>query len=222
MGFEHFLITRYNLNFRNWKQDKNGKEIRTKYWLKQRDVLFKRYCQPSVFNQKNQNFKWLVLTDAFGPKFEFDPKITELRLDSVSWLGGLQRWLKRNCKKDFIITTRLDNDDSLHERVTDDIQICFDRQENEYLNLYNGYLIHGHKVYKTNHRCNQFLSRIEKADTLKTVYETTHGGAMKQGPVRQLTDRRYWARIVHHRNMIRDNLGASEYCGKLKLKGFGW
>jgi len=175
---------------------------------------------PSVFGQLNQSFKWIVLTDRDGPHIELDPRITQLRVSGKFWQFELALFLSGDCEEPFIITTRLDNDDAFHEDTVDDIQNCFNCQEMEFLNLRNGFLIHGNKVYKSSHASNQFITLIEASDNPKTVYVDTHGNAKNHGIVRQLTGKRYWVRMMHNRNMVRDNMATKEYCGKIQVKGF--
>ena len=219
MNFAHYIITRFNIGFRHWKRDKVGKEVRTENWLKQRLTLFNRFCYPSVDGQKNKNFKWILLLDEDGPPLLDLPGI-RLYVSGVSWRETLKKYIRGDSDTSHIITTRLDNDDAIHEDTIKDIQECFSGQESEFLNLYNGFLLHEKKVYRTNHRSNQFLSLIETAKNLKTVYVDSHGNARKHGDVRQLTKLRYWIRVIHGSNMVPDNLSASTYIGQSKLKGF--
>ncbi len=220
MEFKHFVVTRFNIDFRHWKTDKAGKEVRTRYWLKSRLILFNQYCLPSVVGQTNKNFEWLVLVEEGTDLRNFPEGPTYLFVNRLNWLFVLKNYIVSKTKTKFIITTRLDNDDALHRKAINDIQTCFDHQDSEFLNLRKGYILHGKKVYKTEHRSNQFLSLIERLKNLKTVYLDTHGSARKHGTVKQLTDRRYWIRVVHGRNMIHDNLAVTKYVGKIALQGF--
>lgn len=93
--FQHFIITRFNLRRADWKTTKNSDEVLSETWLKNRFTLFENYCILSVKKQKNQNFKWLVFLGINTPEI-YKEKIEEVNT------------------MDYIITSRLDNDDSLH------------------------------------------------------------------------------------------------------------
>ena len=61
MIIKHYILTRFNLCGRN--RDKSKQSTLTKEWLHHRIKLFETYCLPSIKQQTNQNFKWLILFD---------------------------------------------------------------------------------------------------------------------------------------------------------------
>ena len=65
MILQHFLLTRFNIML--WRQDKEGKKVRTTKWLEHRFTLFEKYCLPSIKNQTCQDFEWIVLFDSMTP-----------------------------------------------------------------------------------------------------------------------------------------------------------
>ena len=54
----NFLITRFNLKM--WSKDKNNKSTQSEEWLEDRFKLFKKYTCPTVFNQSDTDFIWIV------------------------------------------------------------------------------------------------------------------------------------------------------------------
>ena len=62
MNFSHFILTRFNVK-KMWSQDKRGNKVLTDEWLSHRFKLFENYCLPSIVNQENKNFIWLVYFD---------------------------------------------------------------------------------------------------------------------------------------------------------------
>ena len=70
--FQHFLITRFNLRLSEWQTTKRGESVLSEAWLNNRFELFKTYCLPSVKQQTNQNFTWLVCFDSETPTFYKD------------------------------------------------------------------------------------------------------------------------------------------------------
>jgi len=65
---KHFLFTRFNLRNEDWITAQDGAAVLTEEWLTQRLELFQKYCYPSVMNQKNNNFLWVILFDVNTPK----------------------------------------------------------------------------------------------------------------------------------------------------------
>ena len=66
--FYHFLITRFNLKNPDWDVTKNNEALLDEKWMDERFELFSNYCLPSVINQTNKNFKWLVFFDTSTSK----------------------------------------------------------------------------------------------------------------------------------------------------------
>src|SRR5690554_1070145 len=132
MKFQHFLITQFNLrNF--WTTEVKDIE-RWINWTKDRIKLFEKYCLPSVLNQRNQNFSWVIFMDRATPAKMVD------ELKALSGNSSLIQWCfmdgyddfkenylniirqKINPNTKWIITTNLDNDDALHKDAIQSIQ----------------------------------------------------------------------------------------------------
>ena len=154
MRFQHFLLTRFNLGLypADMNQaycDKSGQAPARDpdKWMDDRLELFDKYCVPSVMNQSNKNFTWLVVFDPKTPS-KYRERIERYRDDGVlvplyaesrcrdearvvagRFRGKLLRFLhfeaalpaardyitqKLNPDADYVITTRLDNDDAIH------------------------------------------------------------------------------------------------------------
>jgi hypothetical protein len=125
-------------------------------FLLSRFLLFDKFCLPSVSNQTNKNFIWFVL---FNDKL---PEKWKIKLDeykrqfpnfearfmsaqetlSMNWHATLNRFLieeLKNSNCQFILTTRLDNDDAINLSFVDSIQKYFlAYQEEAVINYING------------------------------------------------------------------------------------
>ena len=89
--------------------------------------LFETYCLPSVKNQSNQNFAWLVFFDIDTPKHYLNKiniiaenydNFKPVFIDGFKELGNelqLQIELIQVNIDEFFIITRLDNDDIIHK-----------------------------------------------------------------------------------------------------------
>src|SRR5690242_1987923 len=135
--FVHVLLTRFNVSFL-------GRPLPDRAWLAHRFELFEHFCFPSVVAQSCQDFKWLLF---------FDPHLDE---DSRARIETYRRFknfepvyideavnapiLSRSVESrlhgfDYLITSRLDNDDALATRYVETIQSCFDNQAFQFLNF---------------------------------------------------------------------------------------
>ena len=136
--FVHILFTRFNIRYSDYKVDRFRKKVRTEEWMQKRFELFTKFCLPSVRNQINQNFIWLVYFDSetelkyksyfdklsqewpvFQPKYIIDGnKFAEHFKDDCYF------YVKRENVK-YLISSRVDNDDCLHQNAIDTIQKRF-------------------------------------------------------------------------------------------------
>lgn len=126
--FQHYILTRFNLRADDWTVTKNNEKVLTEEWLEERFDLFENYCFTSVKNQTNQNFKWLVFFDINTPEV-YKQKVENYRKTYQNFLpffiNGMNDFLPEIVKninkldsKEYIITSRLDNDDCIHENYT--------------------------------------------------------------------------------------------------------
>ncbi len=187
MKFQHFLITQFNLrNF--WTTEVKDIE-RWINWTKDRIKLFEKYCLPSVLNQRNQNFSWVIFMDRATPAKMVD------ELKALSGNSSLIQWCfmdgyddfkenylniirqKINPNTKWIITTNLDNDDALHKDAIQSIQENFVPIQDHLISLANGFCldVRFNTLSQYFYPRSPFLSLIEKADSdLKGIHHTSH------------------------------------------------
>ena len=210
--FQHFIITRFNLRRADWKTTKNSEEVLTETWLKNRFTLFENYCLPSVKKQKNQNFKWLVFLDTNTPEI-YKEKISSYNFDNLLpfFIDGMDNFLPTIKKKiqelntaDYIITSRLDNDDSLHMNYVDLVQSMFDRQKFMAVDIIDGYGMQtGDKVKlgKMRHLYNPYISLIESVtNDFETVWFRGHTYWKFEDKITRVKDKPSWLTIIHQEN----------------------
>jgi hypothetical protein len=170
--FQHFFLTKFNV--RSFPDLKPGCEPT---WLERRLNLFDQYCFPSVCQQSNQNFKWLVFFDSETPE-EFQQRITNyskqwgnfvpVYLDCPLPYGEfpddvrkiVRQYIPEDCE--FLITTWLDNDDAIHKDYVQMIQDNFNQQDGETINFFFGYQFANGKLYFDFELANHFISLVEK------------------------------------------------------------
>ena len=218
--FTHLLITRFNLSSDKWIRDKNKHFVRTQEWMKRRMEIFTSYCFPSIANQKVESFKWLVYfhpdTDSkflssikylekkyefFEPRFCFKDReqfIIGISQDITSFIAN---------NSEYLISTRLDNDDCLHPDALMIIQEKFDFQNYQVINFQLGFCLQiepNNILTSRETEKGPFLSLIEKIrpdQKVKTVYSKKHDQFILEDQVYHIRDNPYWIQIIHNSNV---------------------
>ncbi|TVZ25188.1 putative rhamnosyltransferase [Gillisia sp. Hel_I_86] len=214
--FQHYILTRFNLRAEHWTTTKNNEKVLTEEWLEERFDLFENYCFSSVKNQKNQNFKWLVFFDINTPEV-YKQKVEVYRksfknffpffIDGMSnFLPEIVKNIKELDSEKYIITSRLDNDDCIHENYTEVIQSYFEKQDHHALDIIDGYTLETGKntrlgiLMKLN---NPFMSLIEKKEDFKTVwFRERHGSWKYEKNMTKIKKQRLWLSIIHSKNKV--------------------
>jgi hypothetical protein len=203
--YNHIVLTRFNM-----REDINNPKIPSVKWHEERFLLFEKYCYFSMKSQTNLNFKWLVFFDELTPK-KFLPKInhykalsnfTPIFSNNLShFRDHLADYLDDNI--DYLITSRLDNDDAVGYDFINCVQKQFNNQNCEFINFYDGYILHKNKLYKHKDNSNAFLSLIEKSsgNTYKTVWCIMHHKASEIARLAQIKNNPLWLQVVHSKNI---------------------
>jgi len=214
--FQHYIITRFNLRKEDWTITKKNEKVLSEAWLKDRFELFENFCFPSVKNQVNQNFKWLVFFDINTPK-NYKQRVIELDESYDNFvpffIDGMNNFLPeivRNIKlldnKEYCITSRLDNDDSLHKDYINTIQSYFDSQEHMAIDLIDGYILQADSKVLLGLKkqlYNPFISLIEKKDCLKSVwFRSGHGSWKYEKNIIRVKNKRLWLCVIHDFNKV--------------------
>lgn len=183
--FEHFLITRFNLLHMPGCSVPDRKTWIA--WTNGRFSIFQNFCLPSIINQTNKKFKWLIYFDATTPS-EFDDQINSLmRYDfidicyangyddfQVKYSQDIQQRISSNTK--WIITSRLDNDDCLHCQAIERIQKEFIPVDRFMISLTLGYVysMESQKLSKYYYPMSPFISLIEKSGSVAGIFQKSH------------------------------------------------
>lgn len=223
---EHFILTRFNLSL--WIKDKKRNETRTDEWLKQRFELFEQFCLPSIINQTNQSFQWIVLFDINTPDY-YKEKIRGYKNVCKQFIpcfvpSNEGRYFvrifrdeikKRLCKDTHrLITTYLDNDDALHREYIGEVQKVQDKGCPTFVSFVYGlqYYTELNIATRISFFNNHFISLIEclgEDRLFRTVYGYgSHGTVHKVPNIKMVfidnpkQDR--WVEVVHEANMDND------------------
>jgi len=201
--FDHFVLTRFNVALAD-------RTAPSEAWLRSRLDLFSRTMLPAMAAQTEKGFVWLVLCDARSPAW-FVQEITD-RLGST----GTPVWLKEQfspelmssevslrAARPYLITTRVDNDDSVARDFIEQIQNHFVSQNMEFLNFTHGAQYQDGWVYYRSDPANAFCSLIERnsGQAVKTVFVDWHNRIGQHGPIRQINTVPMWLQVVHGENL---------------------
>lgn len=210
---KHYIITLYNVKFKNlftyprfFKQKTMGEYFdnlsidkrSTIDWLSFRANLFKTFTYPSIVNQTNQNFTWLILFDENTPK-EY---ITSLGTRFVPLLvngDNIHEKVKDIIKfNNWVLSTNLDSDDALSINFIEELQktsleekiivsgsgFRLRRPENVVLHIKN-------LTKKVNH----FHSVLSRTDL---CIDKSHGEFAIN---KQVLKKVYWLELIHSDNL---------------------
>jgi hypothetical protein len=231
MSFAHYLITRFSVPYSNYIKDKKGEKVRTAEWLEHRFKLFETYCLPSVIGQSSQNFTWLVFFDLYTPNI-FKQRIESIGLNypnfkpiyinsSETFIIELNKYIAIQTKQcEYLITSRVDNDDAIHQEYIQTIQNSL-KPDNDFLLNFRWGLqldIKTGLLYQNRDESNPFLSRICRyyPETIKTVFEFGHREACNFLPIKQILNLKGWLIIVHEKNML-NTIGGKPLLGKINI-----
>ncbi len=214
--FNHLLVTRFNLRNPEWDVTKNNEKLLTNDWMEERMWFFENFCFPTILAQTNQNFEWLLYFDITTPE-KFKTKISELIQNQLNfkvfYIDGMPQFydeLKKYIsaipnKKPYLITSRIDNDDSVHKDFINEIQLQFKQQDYLVLDIIKGYSLQIRPTVmlgKKEHIFNPFMSLIEKNDDPKTIWYYHHNMWKKETRIKQVNHKRLWIAVIHEKNKV--------------------
>lgn len=230
MTFKHIIITRFSVPNTEWKLKIDNNDL----YLQNRLTLFERFCLPSIQAQSSHEFIWIVLFGIDTPEWfrahirEWEKENIMVPIYSPNWTDSIQsmkNWIYTNIQPvDFIITTRLDNDDSLAVNYVRKVQECmpdavkcFNKWKDQKCLLKYYYVEPNHgqqvdarsnnprewKFYTLKSKANPFMSMIEPfSDKILTVLWKMHTEllASHESYVKQINGI-MWMQVIHTGNI---------------------
>ena len=166
---KHYILTRWNQSH-NKENIYNFEGINdSEKWMEERVVLFEKYCLPSIDKQTNMDFTWILsfssLTDPkYYEKYQNYPYIRIVfDIHPTTYLNSI--YGSEINEGDWIATTRLDNDDSLHPNFIKEVKSKFKNKYELIDTLGCQYDINTQKFHDTGrtHPNSPFLTVFEKA-----------------------------------------------------------
>ncbi len=236
MNFRHFIITRFNVNIHPEEYELRLNDT----WLLDRFDFFSRFCLPSIIAQEEQNFDWIILFDEETPEkfrqmirvFEKYKNIKPIYCaEFYTVMPRVKDYIAEASKGfDYILTTRLDNDDALsrkfvstlHRVVKDVLSNPAQSIEELYINFPKGYQYCDGDVYDFTDITNAFVSLLETSRTRHTVYWIDHPGIYEKAPVAQVETFPIYLQNVHEGNVYNyirgEKAGGAELLADFELE----
>jgi hypothetical protein len=209
-AFAHVVLTRFNVRY---VEDPDAPSIGVDpTWLAERFELFERYCLPSLIAQTEQNFIWLIFFDEATPE-PFRQRVLDLPARHPPIRPVFCKTLPLSLVKDsirsaitgqpdWLLTSRVDNDDGLHPGFVAALQKGQSLQQAEVLNFPLGIIVKGDRAYRRRDESNAFISLSEPLDDFESVYSITrHIYAGESYPLKQLVEDPMWLQVIHASNI---------------------
>lgn len=204
--FDHVLLTRFNLPSKGYE-----KIIRTQEgWLRERVDLFERYCLPSVRNQKVRPARWIIYFDPESPSW-LREKITALNADETFLPLFRPEVVREDLlhdivlslpnRKDYLLTTNLDNDDGLANDFSERIRNAVTTRSTTAIYFTNGLIRTSKGLYKNEDPSNAFCSVLAPWAQPDTCWAEWHTLLGKTMPVLRLAGSPAWLQVIHGGNV---------------------
>lgn len=204
----HALLTRFNIRYGSVADPR----VLSPEWLGTRMQLFRQFTVPSVASQSRLPDGWLVFFDEGTP----DSTREEFRLLSarLPFLRAVycsefapKLAVERACRimaprADWLLTTRLDNDDALNRRFIETVQSQARPGVREFINPACGLILADRRLYRYRDYSSPFITFSEPLADCLTVLIDQHPLLARHGPVRQFSLPDAWVQVVHGGNLV--------------------
>ena len=212
LKFTHIIACRYNHDLYT---NNTYKIVDRDQWMEGRIIKFKKLLT-SLNNQTCLNFTFLIFIDKNTPE-KIKQNLKDFISDSlinVKWeiLEDQFNIYLKNLKIDteYLIASRIDNDDEYLPNFVDTIQKSFNNCE-EVIDV-NGmqYDTINNKKYTSGRITpnSPFISLIEKSNNIKSVYHCSHSNMCKHFKCRFSNDNGYYyIQNIHNNNVMNKIIG---------------
>lgn len=206
---KHFLFTRFNVV--SEVGDKNRSPGVD--WLRYRLKIFNKVTIPSIRNQIVKPDHWFILLDTSTPdeiraEIDFIVASANLNFCKPCYIPFFNSAIAMELIKDYLcssdewlLTTRLDNDDALHPRFLESVKSSAVVGTREFINIPQGLIIANGKAYRKRDYSNAFVTLSEPVAKAKSVWVEQHHRVARHAPIKQVLLRDGWIQFVHGGNI---------------------
>lgn len=225
MNYKHIILTRFNLQY-ELQNDVHIQPI----WLDERFRLFEQYCLPSVINQTNQHFTWVILFSNQTPIeyreriMEYPQKYKNICVEFCPYYADVNLLYKYIGEKysqgyDYLLSTRIDNDDMLACNFVETLQQHINSQIEDVsiISFEKGIQWFEQKniAFGVSYQRNHFLNFLEKGNMISTCLGVDHTKISTEN-LFIVEEPSMWCEIVHESNMLNDYVPKYKYSCKYK------
>lgn len=207
MSIPHILLTLFNVRIGHVENPK----INALEWLSERLRLFRQITVPAIGSQSRRPDVWLVFFDV-GTPHEIRDAVALIAKDLPFlhdvYCDGSESETIRQCIAGFVdpaatwlITTRIDNDDAIHPKLLETVQLAVRQGTREFINPLFGLIVTGPKAYRKRDYSSPFISLSEPALGYESVWVGPHHLLSTHGSIRQIMLRDVWVQVVHGGNL---------------------
>ena len=206
-SLDHVLLTRFNLPSKGHESLVRAQEN----WLRDRVGLFERYCLPSVAAQTSRRFSWIIYFDPHSPdwlldwvhdheqKGSFTPYFRE-EVSTEDLISDIKATIGPE-RSDALLTTNLDNDDSVAFDFVARLQAAAEAGEPSAVYIGDGLIRREDVLYRHLDRYNAFCSVRESWDAPVTCWADWHNLLPDHMPAVVLRGHPGWLQVIHGANV---------------------
>ena len=207
--FYHAILTRFNCARPPHVNSEREKALRSQPgWMEERFERYERFCLPSLLAQTDQDFEWLIYFDRHTAPEHLErarrgiasrPNFRLMLCDYYSSESLIEDFARdMPGYKGWFLTTRLDNDDSLHREFVARLHQEVRPGTREAINFPNGVVFGRGRTYLSRQESNAFISLSEPYVNCRTIYSGAHTEFARFAPVRDVeTDFPLWIQGVY-------------------------
>ena len=210
VNYQHFVLTRYTLKglfYEEFSQD----------WLDDRLNVFRSYCVPGMAQQTDGDFAWLIFCDettdegyvgSIQQSARFAPQLQIVRTSHERGVRPREAAAELvHDDTELLISTRLDNDDTLHREAIARIHAYIDGfMESPHrrwvLNFPRGYRYDATtgRLFAANWPHGPFMTLFEKirpGEEFRDVYKVRHNWLHHKNPLHFDESIPGWIQVIH-------------------------
>lgn len=216
--YKHFVITRFNIRIHYGCKLKNPENnpmdrILDEDYLEERFYIFENYTFPSMKNQKNKDFTWIIMFHKKTPdkfkkriqKLKHEFNFVDLYLDDGEKFNFHEYCDNYEKDIEYFLTTRIDNDDMINEEYISKVQEYADENFHQCIISFEKgmkYDLNSQKKFEYIRKDNHFLSMIGSRE--ECILQYNHAKVLDSGKeiVFLNPDLYMWTEIIHDSNVI--------------------
>lgn len=228
----HIVLTRFNLAIR-FGYDRKDTEIPIaseapwldKEYLGKRFEIFEKYTFPSLQNQTDKDFKWIVMFHKDTPKVykdkirEFTNRMPQMEAwffddeGCKTYKQDIKEYIKRTCPGG-VITTRIDNDDIMHRTFIEKCKKAFEKVKGTSVLTYvNGYQYDSRNDiiinydFVNNHFLSLYVPAEEEVDHIFMYNHVRIDDSIEEKARHKIVERTsipLWVEVITETNCVND------------------